>query len=108
MHPYGDSGHDWLDMNLLRARNPEERPSTNNSIGRIMAPDPDQILTEKTDRTGFLESTAFIELRRFAIDALEWMARKRLAEREAQKQEAKAKACFGRDARPHEAAEGGR
>ena len=95
VHPYGDSGHDWLDMNLLRARNPEERPSTNNSIGRVMAPDADQILTEKTDRTGFLESTAFIELRRFAIDALEWMARKRLAEREAQKQEAKAKAASG-------------
>ena len=92
VHPYGDSGHDWLDMNLLRARNPEERPSTNNSIGRVMSPDPDQILTEKTDRTGFLESMAFIELRRFSIDALEWMARKRLAEREAQKQIAKAKA----------------
>ena len=92
VHPYGDSGHDWLDMNLLRARNPEERPSTNNSIGRIMAPDPDQILTEKTDRMGFLESMAFIELRRFAIDALEWMARKRLAEREALKQKAKSEA----------------
>ena len=95
VHPYGDSGHDWLDLNLLRARNPEERPSTNNSIGRVMSPDPDQILTEKTDRTGFLESMAFIELRRFSIDALEWMARKRLAEREAQKQEAKAKASSG-------------
>ena len=95
VHPYGDAGHDWLDMNLLRARNPEERPSTNNAIGRVIAPDPDQILTEKTDRTGFLESMAFTELRRFAIDSLEWMARTRLAEREAQKQQAKAKASSG-------------
>ena len=95
VHPYGDSGHDWLDMNLLRARNPELRPSTNTSIGRVIAPDPDQFLTEKTDRTGFLENMAFIELRRFAIDALEWMARQRLAEREAKKEEAKAKASSG-------------
>ena len=95
VHPYGDSGHDWLDMNLLRVRNPEERPSTNNSIGRVIAPDLDQILTEKTDRTGFLESVAFTELRRFAIDALEWMARQRLAEREAQKRQAKGKVSSG-------------
>ena len=95
VHPYGDSGHDWLDMNLLRARNPELRPSTNNSIGRVIAPDPDQILTEKTDRTGFLESVAFTELRRFATDALEWMARERIAEREAQKQEEKSKVSSG-------------
>ena len=95
VHPYGDSGHDWLDMNLLRARNPELRPSTNTSIGRVFVPDPDQILTQKTDRTGFLESVAFTELRRFAVDALEWMARERLAEREAQKREEKAKVSSG-------------
>jgi len=92
VHPYGDPGHDWLDMNLLRARNPELRPSTNTAIGRVIVPDPDQILTEKTDRTGFLEDQAFTELRRFAKDALEWMARQRVAERDAQKQAAKAKA----------------
>ena len=95
VHPYGDSGHDWLDMNLLRARNPELRPSTNTSIGRVFVPDPDQILTQKTDRTGFLESVAFTELRRFAVDALERMARERLAEREAQKREEKAKVSSG-------------
>ena len=95
VHPYGDPGHDWLDMNLLRVRNPEERPSTNNSIGRLIAPDPDQILTEKTDRTGFLESTAFTELRRFSIDALGWMARMRLEEREARNQETKSRVSSG-------------
>ena len=95
VHPYGDSGHDWLDMNLLRTRNPELRPSTNTSIGRVIVPDPDQILTEKTDRTGFLESSAFIEMRRFAIDSLEWMARQRLAERETRKRKNKTGASSG-------------
>lgn len=33
--PYGNPGNDWLDMNLKRARSPEERPSTNTSIGRV-------------------------------------------------------------------------
>ena len=74
VYPYGDEGHDWLDMNLLRSRNPEFRPSTNNSIGRVVVPDPDQLLTQKTDRTGFLETPSFIGLRRFTRDSLEWMA----------------------------------
>ena len=95
VHPYGDAGHDWLDMNLLRVRNPELRPSTNTSVGRVIAPDPDQILTEKTDRTGFLESLAFTEMRRFAVDSLQWMAYQRLAEREAGKRRARAKASTG-------------
>ena len=95
VHPYGDPGHDWLDMNLLRARNPEMRPSTNTAIGRVFAPDPDQILTQKTDRTGFLENTAFIELRRFAIEALEWMAHKRLAERDARQRKTKFEVSSG-------------
>ena len=95
VHPYGDAGHDWLDLNLLRTRNPEERPSTNTSIGRVIVPDPDQILTEKTDRTGFLETLAFTEMRRFAIESLEWMARQRIAERDAKRRESRSKASSG-------------
>ena len=82
VHPYGDPGHDWIDMNLLRVRNPELRPSTSTSIGRIVVPDPDQVLTEKTDRTGFIEDAAFQQLKIFAQDSLEWMARRRVAERD--------------------------
>jgi signal transduction histidine kinase len=78
VHPYGDPGHDWLEMNLARARSPEERPSTNNSIGRITVFDPEELLIQKTDRTGFIENEAFTELRRFGKDALEWMAKQRL------------------------------
>ena len=83
VRPYGDPGHDWLDMNLSRARDPELRPSTNTSVGRVTVIDENEELLQKTDRTGFVENEAFRELRRFAIDALEWMQGKRLAEREA-------------------------
>lgn len=84
--PYGDPGHDWLEMNLARARSPEERPSTNNSIGRVVVEDPQHHLTQKTDRIGFIETEQFHELRRFAMDALEWMATIRLREAEVRRE----------------------
>lgn len=76
--PYGNPGNDWLDLNLQRARNPEERPSTNTSIGRLTITDREEMLAEKTDRSGLIENQAFEELKRFSNDALEWMARRRL------------------------------
>jgi signal transduction histidine kinase len=82
VYPYGDPGHDWLDMNLARTRSPEERPSTNNSIGRVIVEDVGEILVQKTDRTGFVESEQFFELRRFAQETLEWLADVRLKESE--------------------------
>jgi C4-dicarboxylate-specific signal transduction histidine kinase len=85
VHPYGDSGHDWLNLNLARVRNPELRPSTNNSIGRVSVMDISEQLKQKTDRTGFIDNEQFEEMRRFAEDALEWMARRRLLEREARR-----------------------
>lgn len=78
VYPYGDPGYDWLDLNLARARSPEQRPSTNNSIGRVVVPDEDERLLQKTDRTGFVENEAFQDLRQFAKDALDWMARERI------------------------------
>jgi signal transduction histidine kinase len=82
VRPYGDQGHDWLEMNLARAKSPEERPSTNTAVGRITVDDPDDLLVQKTDRIGFIENDPFQELRRFAIDALDWMADIRLREAE--------------------------
>ena len=84
--PYGNPGNDWLDMNLKRARSPEERPSTNTSIGRVSTLETGGKLIQKTDRSGFIENDAFLELKRFANDALEWMARCRM--KEAQKRRA--------------------
>ncbi len=90
--PYGDHGHDWLEMNLARAKSPEERPSTNNSLGRVVVDDPEHFLTQKTDRIGFIESEQFHELRRFAMDALEWMAKIRLREAEVRRERERVKA----------------
>ena len=80
--PYGDKGNDWLGINLLRAINPELRPSTNTCIGRIVVLDANNRLKQKTDRSGFIENESFFEIQRFAIDSLEWLAKRRIEERD--------------------------
>ncbi|MEH2455821.1 sensor histidine kinase [Nostoc sp.] len=87
--PYGDSDDDWLNLNYARARNPEVRPSTKTVIGKVIVNDPDNMLLQKTDRLGFIENEAFLELKRFAIDVLEWMAKERLKVTEIQRQRVK-------------------
>jgi C4-dicarboxylate-specific signal transduction histidine kinase len=89
VHPYGDAGHDWLELNLRRARDPEYRPSTNTSLGRVLVEDPDNRLVQKTDRSGFIENEAFSELREFANDALEWMHDWRYRDAQRRRDEAK-------------------
>lgn len=85
--PYGSPGDDWVGINLSRTRNPEERPSTNNSIGRVSLSNKGKHqVTQKTDRSGFIEDDAFIELKRFVIDSLEWMARWRMQQADKRRQ----------------------
>ena len=76
--PYGNAGNDWLDINLRRARSPEERPSTNTLIGKLTVTDSGKRLAQKTDRSGFIENESFLDLRSFATDAMEWLARRRM------------------------------
>jgi len=81
--PYGNPGNDWLEMNLARVRSPEERPGTHTSIGRIVIPGASKYeIRQKTDRTGFIEDDNFMELKSFANDAMNWLARWRLARAE--------------------------
>ena len=76
--PYGNPGNDWLDMNLRRVQSPEERPGTNTAIGRVKVFDIEELLIQKTDRSGFIEADAFLEMKSFAQDTMEWMAKRRL------------------------------
>lgn len=78
VNPYGNAGNDWLDMNLARARNPEERPSTNTSIGVVRIKDSQGLMIQKTDRSGFIENDVFHEIKEFCKDALDWMAARRM------------------------------
>ncbi|MFI7302166.1 ATP-binding protein [Micromonospora aurantiaca] len=82
VHPYGDKGHDWLELNLLRTRSPEERPSTNNSIGRVVVEGDSDLLIQKTDRSGFIENEAFRELKAFGMAVLDRVATERVRRRD--------------------------
>jgi C4-dicarboxylate-specific signal transduction histidine kinase len=85
--PYGDEGDDWLGMNLMRAQVHYVRPSTTTSIGRVIVADTSNALVQTTDRSGFIQNQAFLEIRLFAREALQWMARRR--QDEADKKRAK-------------------
>ncbi|WP_216689222.1 sensor histidine kinase [Hymenobacter siberiensis] len=85
--PYGNNGDDWLSLNLARVRNPEVRPSTNSSIGRIAINHVDSRFQQKTDRTGLIENDAFNEVVEFAQEALNFMARERLREAELRREQ---------------------
>lgn len=76
--PYGNRDYDWLNINERRSQSPEERPGTNTSIGRLRIDDTTGLLVQKTDRSGFIESHEFNEIKRFANDALEWLATERM------------------------------
>ncbi len=89
--PYGNPGNDWLDMNLSRARSPEDRPSTNNALGRITVEDRGGLLAQKTDRGGLIEDESYEQLRTFAREALDWMARRRTREAEQRRRVARAR-----------------
>ncbi|WP_182897915.1 sensor histidine kinase [Microbispora sp. H10830] len=80
--PYGNEGNDWLGLNAARVASPEERPSTNNSIGRVTVVDPSEKLRQKTDRSGIIENDEFEELKAFAANALSWLARERMRQAE--------------------------
>ena len=90
--PYGDAGNDWLELNLRRAKSPEERPSTNTVIGRVDVSDLEELLIQKTDRSGYIETDAFLELRRFCQDATEWLARRRMEVAQARRSKERAAA----------------
>lgn len=72
--PYGSPGDDWLELNLRRARSPEQRPSTNTAIGRVHFSNSTRQMVQKTDRVGYIENEAFFEMKRCCGDALDWAA----------------------------------
>jgi len=63
-------------------------------VGKVNVLDPDRRLIQKTDREGFVENHAYHELRRFAMQSLDWTAARRveLAERSRRRQRREAAA----------------
>lgn len=91
--PYGDEGVDWLDINLRRVRSPEARPSTNNSVGRVIVDNSAGTLEQKTDRVGYLNTPAFAELVTFSQDVLDWASKHVLRQLEGRRERQRTEAA---------------
>lgn len=80
--PQTERPTDWLDMNLRRARSPEERPSTNNSIGRVVIDNSSGQIVQTTDRVSFFQNEAYHNLVVCCQQVLDWSAKVRVDARE--------------------------
>jgi|AntRauTorcE11897_2_1112592.scaffolds.fasta_scaffold01921_4 signal transduction histidine kinase len=62
--PYGEEVEDWIGLSKARVQNPGQNVNTSQIIGYVFlySPDNDKI-EEKTNREGFLENTAFIQVK---------------------------------------------
>lgn len=79
--PYGDPNDDWVGMASMRASNPEFMPQPRTALGYVSLSDQPQ-LRQKTDRSGFLESTSTHALRAFIRATLAWQSTIRIGFRE--------------------------
>lgn len=86
--PYGKpSGEgDWLSLSLRRTRSPgsvrssigEWKVGYNQILGAIFIErEKNKVLTDQTNREGIVESTAFNDLRRFALHGIEYFEKQR-------------------------------
>ncbi|WP_346859089.1 sensor histidine kinase [uncultured Draconibacterium sp.] len=62
--PYGEEVEDWIGLSKARVQNPGQNVNTNQILGYIyfISPENDE-LEEKTNREGFLENKAFIQVK---------------------------------------------
>jgi signal transduction histidine kinase len=62
--PYGDEVEDWIGLSKERLQNPGQNISTNQIIGYVYFFSPEnEVLEEKTNREGFIENTAFSQVK---------------------------------------------
>lgn len=62
--PYGEEVEDWIGLSKERVQDPGHNVNTNQILGYVFLFSPENdALEEKTNREGFLENTAFIQLR---------------------------------------------
>ena len=76
--PYGEEVKDWLELGQMRVQDPTHTIGPNQILGYIIlfSPDNDN-LNEKTNREGFFENRAFIDLKRICRAILIELGRRR-------------------------------
>jgi len=71
VYDYGEPGNDWLGLDIRRVNIPTKRVSNNIIMAAVyLERDKSLDLVEKTNREGFLENEAYIELKRALLYSL--------------------------------------
>lgn len=76
--PYGEEVEDWIGLSKERVQNPGQNINTNQIIGYIYFFSPENnTLEEKTNREGFIENTAFMQVKTTLAAIFKNIGRKR-------------------------------
>ena len=66
--PYGDPGHDWLDLNMRRVQDPSKRFSTNRILGSVsISTEHNPELMDQANRLGLIENQAAQDFRNLVL-----------------------------------------
>lgn len=84
--PFGESGDDWLGLDLRRVQSPTLRLSNNQIVGNVfIGADANQELKDQSNREGFLAGTAYSDLQTLVRAALNELERRRYEARHPEK-----------------------
>ena len=90
--PFGESGDDWLGLDLRRVQTPTRRVSNNQIIGHVfIGADTNEGLKDQSNREGILAGTAYSDLQTLVKAALVELETRRYAARHPKKESAESK-----------------
>lgn len=86
--PFGESGDDWLRLDLRRVQNPTLRLSNNQIIGHVfIGADTNEGLKDQSNREGILAGPPYEDLRSLVLAALNQLEQRRYGARRPSKKE---------------------
>lgn len=86
--PFGESGDDWLGLDLRRVQSPTLRLSNNQIIGHVfIGADSNEGLKDQSNREGILASVAYADLQYLVRAALSQLERRRYSARHPRKEQ---------------------
>jgi signal transduction histidine kinase len=86
--PFGESGDDWLGLDLRRVQSPTLRLSNNQIVGHVfIGADANKGLKDQSNREGFLSGNAYSDLQALVRAALNELERRRYEARHPEKPE---------------------
>lgn len=90
--PFGESGDDWLGLDLRRVQTPTRRVSNNQIIGHVfIGADTNEGLKDQSNREGILAGTAYSDLQTLVRAALVELETRRYAARHPKKEPTESK-----------------